>query len=173
MKKLIRLAMCCLVAVNVLAVPVFAGVPSPANYTSVEQESDLCDKSVSYDIDIARPVARRGNFFISADVAIKDGGNGNIIATGHAYLAKPVTELYVSFYLDRYDESLKKWKQVDYRDFEFTLEEYPEGIDDPSITVTFENQKKGYYYRIRGAFTAGDEEKVEGFGPTTDGIWIE
>ena len=44
--------------------------------------------------------------------------------------------------MDRYDESLKKWKQVDYRDFEFTLEEYPEGIDDPSITVTFENQKK-------------------------------
>jgi len=81
--------------------------------------------------------------------------------------------LYVSFYLDRYDESLKKWKQVDYRDFEFTLEEYPEGIDDPSITVTFENQKKGYYYRIRGAFTAGDEEKVEGFGPITEGIWIE
>ena len=47
MKKLIRLAMCCLVAVNILAVPAFATVPSPANYTSVEQESDLCDKSVS------------------------------------------------------------------------------------------------------------------------------
>ena len=42
---------------------------------------------------VVGPVARRGNFFISADVAIKDGGNGNIIATGHAYLAKPVTEI--------------------------------------------------------------------------------
>ena len=173
MKKLIRLVMCCLVAVNVLAVPAFAGTPLPANYTSVEQESGLCDKSVSYDIDIARPTARRGNFFISADVAIKDGGKGDIIATGHAYLAKPVTELYVSFYLDRYDEDLERWKQVDCRDVEFTLEKYPEGIDDPSITVTFDNQKKGYYYRIRGAFTASDGEKVEGFGPRTDGIWIE
>ena len=47
MKKLLRLAMCCLVAVNVLAVPAFARVPSPENYTSVEQESGLCDKSVS------------------------------------------------------------------------------------------------------------------------------
>ena len=45
MKKLLRLAMCCLVAVNVLAVPAFARVPSPENYTSVEQESGLCDKS--------------------------------------------------------------------------------------------------------------------------------
>ena len=81
--------------------------------------------------------------------------------------------MYVSFYLDRYDEDLERWKQVDYRDFEFTLEKYPEGIDDPSITVTFDNQKKGYYYRIRGAFTASDGVKVEGFGPTTEGIWIE
>ena len=67
----------------------------------------------------------------------------------------------------------KKWKQVDYVDFEYTLEEYPDGIDDPIVNVTFTNQKKGYYYRIRGAFSAGDEEKYEGFGPTTEGIWIE
>ena len=54
-----------------------------------------------------------------------------------------------------------------------TLEEYPDGIEDPIIHVTFENQKRGYYYRIRGAFSAGDDDWYEGFGPTTDGIWIE
>ena len=118
-------------------------------------------------------VARRGDFFLSADVTIRNEGNGNIGAAAHAYLNKPATELYVSLYLDRYDESLKKWKQVDYVDFVYTLEEYPDGIEDPAIDVTFTNQKRGYYYRIRGAFTAGDEEKVEGFGPTTDGIWID
>ncbi len=94
-------------------------------------------------------------------------------AAAHAYLNKPVEELYVSLYLDRYDESLKKWKQVDYADFEYTAEEYPDGVDDPAIDITFLNQKKGYYYRIRGGFTASDGEKVEGFGPRTDGIWIE
>ena len=57
--------------------------------------------------------------------------------------------------------------------FEYTLEEYPDGIEDPIIHVTFENQKRGYYYRIRGAFSAGDDDWYEGFGPTTDGIWIE
>ena len=81
--------------------------------------------------------------------------------------------LYVSLYLDRYDESLKKWKQVDYADFEYTAEEYPDGVEDPAIDITFLNQKKGYYYRIRGGFTASDGEKVEGFGPRTEGIWIE
>ena len=110
---------------------------------------------------------------MSADVTIRNEGNGNIGAAAHAYLNKPATELYVSLYLDRYDESLKKWKQVDYVDFVYTLEEYPDGIEDPAIDVTFTNQKRGYYYRIRGAFTAGDEEKVEGFGPVTEGIWID
>ena len=129
--------------------------------------------SEKYSNGIEQNMARRGNFFLSAEVTIRDDGNGNIGATAHAYLRQPVEELYVSLYLDRYDESLKKWKQVDYADFEYTAEEYPDGVDDPAIDITFLNQKKGYYYRIRGGFTASDGEKVEGFGPRTDGIWIE
>lgn len=173
MKKFIRLALGVLMAINVFTTTAFAAAPSPLNYTSVDQESGLCDKSVSYSHATARPSARRGDFFVSADVIIKDEGNGNIGASAYAYLAKPVTELYVSLYLDRYDETKKRWTQVDYVDFEYTLEEYPDGIDDPIINVTFKNQKKGYYYRIRGAFTAADNELLEGFGPTTEGIWIE
>ena len=157
-----RLVIGALMAINVFTTTAFAAVPLPLYYTSVDQESNLCDKSVSYSKGTEKSYARRGNFFISADVVIKDAGNGDIGASAYAYLAKPVTDLYVSLYLDRYDE-----------DLEYTLEEYPDGIEDPIINVTFKNQKKGYYYRIRGAFTASDGVKVEGFGPTTDGIWIE
>lgn len=173
MKKLIRLAIGVLMTINVFATPAFAAAPSPLNYTSVDQDSGLCDKSVSYSHATARPSARRGNFFIAADVAIKDKGNGDIGASAYAYLAKPVTELYVSLYLDRYDETKKRWTMADYVDFEYTLDEYPDGIDDPIINVTFENQKKGYYYRIRGAFSAADDDLYEGFSPVTEGIWIE
>ena len=173
MKKLARLILSCLVVVNVFFSTAFAATPLPAAYTTVDQESVLCAKDVKYSIWKEQSYARRGTFFDSADVIIRDEGNGNIGASAHANLRKRVTELYVSLYLDRYDESLKKWKQVDSVDFEYTLEEYPDGIDDPAIDVTFTNQARGYYYRIRGAFSAGDEEKYEGFGPTTDGIWIE
>ena len=173
MKRIVRLVICMLMAINVFTATAFAAIPSPLSYTSVDQESNLCDKSISYSQGTERSYARRGNFFVSAEVTIKDEGNGNIGATAYAYLAKPVTEMYISLYLDQYDENLKKWKKVDSVDFEYTPEEYPNGVDDPTINVTFINQKKGYYYRIRGAFTASDGTKVEGFGPITDGIWIE
>ena len=172
MKKIARLVVGVLAAINVFVTTAFAA--APANYyTSVDQESALCAKDAVFSTGTERNAARRGNFFLSADVSIRNDGNGKIGATAHAYLNKPVKELYVSLYLDRYNEELERWTQVDYADFEYTSEEYPDGVDDPAIDITFLNQKRGYYYRIRGGFTASDGEKVEGFGPRTDGIWIE
>lgn len=43
-------------------------------------------------------------FFDSADVAISDEGNGDIGVSAHAYLRKPVKEMYISLYLDRYNQ---------------------------------------------------------------------
>lgn len=173
MKKVIRLIIGCLVAINIFTMGAFAAIPLPEMYTSVELKSDLCDKSVSYSIGREQAYARRGTFFESADVAITDKGNGDIGVSAHANLRKPVKEMYISLYLDRYNKDKDIWQQVDYVDFEYTPEDYPDGVDDQSVEVIFKNQKKGYYYRIRGAFSAGDDDWYEGFGPTTDGIWIE
>ena len=75
-------------------------------------------------------------------------------------------------YLDRYDEEDGAWYQVTYYDAEFYAKDYPDGLNYPSVNITFKNQKKGYY-RIRGAFSAVKDNKFEGFSPVTDGIWIE
>lgn len=173
MKKLIRAIVCCLVAINVFMLTAFAAVPLPEVYTSVDQKSKLCDVNTKYSIGKAQSNARRGTFFDSADVIIRDEGNGNIGASAHANLRRPVKEMYISLYLDRYNKDKDIWQQVDYVDFEYTPEDYPDGVDDQSVEVIFKNQKKGYYYRIRGAFSAGDDDWYEGFGPTTEGILIE
>ena len=173
MKKLARLVVCFLVIVNVFVATAFAGIPLPEAYTSIDQKSNLCDKNVHYSIDTAQSYARRGRFFASADVAIRDEGNGDIGVPAHANLREPVKEMYISLYLDRYNQEKDAWQQVDYVDFEYTPEDYPDGVDDQSIEITFTNQKRGYYYRVRAAFSAGDDDWYEGLGPTTEGIWIE
>ena len=109
MKKLIRAILCCLVAINVFMLTAFAAVPSPEVYTSIDQKSNLCDVKTKYSIGRAQSNARRGTFFDSADVIIRDEGNGNIGASAHANLRKPVTELYVSLYLDRYNKEKDVW----------------------------------------------------------------
>ena len=48
MKKVIRLLVSVLAIVNIFVGTAFAGIPSPEIYTSVNQESKLCDKNISY-----------------------------------------------------------------------------------------------------------------------------
>ena len=60
-----------------------------------------------------------------------------------------------------------------YYDAEFYAKDYPEGLNRPSLNVTFKNQDKGYYYRLRGVFAAVYQGNFEGFSPVTDGIWID
>ena len=149
MRKIARLVIGVLAAVNVCMTTAFAAVPAASYYTSVDQESVLCAKGVKFSTGTEKNVARRGDFFLSADVTIRNEGKGNIGAAAHAYLNKPATELYVSLYLDRYDESLKKWKQVDYVDFVYTLEEYPDGIEEIADLDTVTTSSKLHFSKAK------------------------
>ena len=58
MKKIARLVMGVLVAVNVFVSTAFAAIPT-SYYTSVDQESALCEKGVTFSTGTERNVARR------------------------------------------------------------------------------------------------------------------
>ena len=104
---------------------------------------------------------------------ISDEGDGNIGAFAVAYMDHSVDEVYISIYLDRWNDEEKRWEQVTYYDAEFYEEDYPEGLTDPTVDITFLNQERDHYYRLRGAFSATYEYEFEGFSPTTAGIWID
>ena len=78
MRKIARLVIGVLAAVNVCMTTAFAAVPAASYYTSVDQESVLCAKGVKFSTGTEKNVARRGDFFLSADVTIRNEGNGNI-----------------------------------------------------------------------------------------------
>ena len=56
-----------------------------------------------------------GTFFLIQQMSlIRDEGNGNIGAAAHANLRQTQQQNYMYHFIwIRYDESLKKWKQVD------------------------------------------------------------
>ena len=115
----------------------------------------------------------RGDFFIGADLIIKDNGNGDVGVFAKAYMSIPVDEVYITIYLDRWDADAERWRQVTYYDAEFYAKDYPDGLTDPTVDITFLNQKKGYDYRLRGVFAAVHNGLFEGFSPVTAGIRIE
>ena len=158
-KKGIVLFISSMVISIVMAINIYAVSFNPNEYTSVDLESRLLAPTVKQSM-VSETAKLRGDFFMKADLIIKDNGNGDIGAFAKAFMAVPVDEVYITVYLDRWDA-------------EFYASDYPDGLSDPSIDVTFKNQDKGYYYRIRGVLAAVLGGKFEGFSPVTAGILIE
>lgn len=156
-----------LTTINVLAMPF-----NPNNYTSVNEYSELLPEGVKRDVASEHAI-RRGDFLTSTDVIISDEGGGDIGALVVAQMWYSVQEVYISIYLDRWDETDERWRQVTYYDAEFYEADYPDGLSSATVSIVFQNQPKGYFYRLRAAVAAFDGETVEGFSPVTGGILIE
>lgn len=152
---------------NVYAMPYYVD-----GYTSVDEVSKLLPPGVKQS-RVTESTRTRGDFFMKADLVIKDDGNGDIGALAVAYTAVPVDEAYITIYLDQWDEVDERWRQVDYYEAEFYASDYPDGLTAPTVNTTFKKQKKGYYYRLRGIFGVMYNNEYEGFTPVTDGILIE
>lgn len=172
MKKKLILFMTTFLCFQMIALNVFGAQNRSGKPKPVTVKSELLEKTVESNKTSERAIIR-GDFFMGADLAISNEGNGDIGAVAIAYLAVPVEEVYISVYLDQYDEKTDNWRQISYYDAEFYAKDYPDGLTDPSVNLTFKKQKKGYYYRLRGAFSAVKDSQFEGFSPVTDGIWIE
>lgn len=170
MKKIGRIITVAMLLMCLFVMNIYAG-PYPAD-TSVDETSTLLPKEVKRNA-VTEKSTRRGDFFIQADLVITDQGNGNIGAMGKAYMAHAVDEVYISIYLDRWNDEEERWEQVTYYDAEFYAEDYPEGLTDPTVDITFLDQERDCYYRLRGSFSATYEYEFEGFSPTTAGIWID
>lgn len=171
MKKLC-LSIISFILVITISVNAFAKPFNPADYTSVDEHSELLPKGVSQS-KASEHAVFRGDFFVSADLMMTDKGDGNIGALAVAYMQYPVDEVYISIYLDRLDEESGRWRQVTYYDAEFYKKDFPDGLKTPSVDIVFQKQSKGEYYRLRGVFAAYSFGEVEGFSPTTAGIKLE
>lgn len=163
----ISIAIMFMTTLNILAAP-----HNPNDYTSVNEVSDLLPPNVKQS-KVTETPKTRGDFFSGADLIIKNNGNGNVGVLARGYTRHPVDEAYITVYLDKWDETAERWRQIKYFEQEFYAKDYPEGLVTPTIDITFTNQERGYYYRLRGVFAVVYNGEVEAFSPTTDGILID
>lgn len=168
MKRILKILSLILV-INMVGL--FTAYAVENNPDPIEVYSELLPKNIKSDIATEQSV-KRGEFFARADLIITDEGDGNIGAFAVAYMDHAVDEVYITIYLDRWNEEEERWEMVTYYDAEFYAEDYPEGLTDPTVDITFLNQERDNYYRLRGAFSAVDGYDYEGFSPTTSGLWI-
>ena len=150
--------------------PVYAAVVALEEYSSVNAKSNILSSNIMEDIDIVQKTPR-GVFFSAADLKIINE-DGEIGVVGNAYMSTEIDELYMTIYLDRWEND-DHWDQIDYFEFEFYAEDYPDGLTNELVAFTLTGYPKGHYYRLRGAYAAVKDGVVEGFAPVTDGILIQ
>lgn len=171
MKKLVWLVLSFILSTS-LTTTAFARPYFPGITSSEDIESEKLPKSVKSN-KVYVSATKRGDFFAASDLNIYDLGNGDVGASAHAYMSAPVDEAYITIYLDYWDEAADRWRQVTYYDAEFYAADYPDGLTEAFVNITFKNQHKGDYYRLRGVFAAVKDNQFEGFSPVTAGILIE
>lgn len=172
MSKILKKFFITILAIILPILNVYAMPYDSSDYTSVDELSELLPKDIREDVAIESSV-RRGDFFAQAELIITDEGDGNIGALAIAYLDHSVDEVYITIYLDQWNEETEKWQQVAYYDAEFYEKDYPDGLTNPDVNITFLDQERDHYYRLRSVFSAIDGDDYEGFSPTTAGIWID
>ncbi|EEQ59080.1 hypothetical protein CBFG_02790 [Clostridiales bacterium 1_7_47FAA] len=171
MKKLVYTSILSLMVVISATFNVFATPYNSRQVTSVDEKSILLPPEVKQS-KVTERAKKRGDFFASADLIVKNNGDGTIGALAVAYARFPIDEAYITIYLDQWDENEERWRQVNYHEEEFYAADYPDGLLLPTVDISFTNQPRGYYYRLRGTFGMMYNGEFEGFNPVTDGVLL-
>lgn len=115
----------------------------------------------------SNPLAR-GQFLMEGSSTITRAGSGRIYVYGSTTANTTVDFVSVIVYVDRYDEDLDVWMQVD---------AWVEDDIDTYFVATSKTLRvdKGYYYRVHCEHFAGNEADYpyDSANSVTDGIWID
>lgn len=172
MKRLVYTLISSVMVAIFISFNAFAMPYHPYDVTSPNELSSLLPPGVKQSKATENAIAR-GNFFARADLIVSNDGGGKVGALAIGYMRFPVDKAYITIYLDQLDEVEERWKQVKYYEAEFYAEDYPDGLITPTVDISFINQTKGCYYRLRSSFAAYYNGDVESFSPTTNGVLLD
>lgn len=172
MKRIIYTAVASMMIMIFITSSAFGMPYNPNNYTSVNENSELLPPVIKRN-KVTETAKARGDFFASAELTVMNNGHGRVGALAMSLFRFPVDQAYITIYLDRWDDASERWRQVDYYEAEFYAKDFPDGLTTPVVDISFTNQQRGKYYRLRGSFAAFYNGEYEGFTPTTNGVLLD
>lgn len=173
MKKLIiRLVSFCLIFSCIFTMSAFAVVSGSGGAHIPPTDTKLLPPNQTYSKDTTQAL-QRGSFLASSILNIYNAGGGEIGILADTMCHVDVDAIYVTIYLDQYNEETGKWTNKKVYDYEFTPEDTEDGkLHAKLINFHETSQPSGYYYRLWAYHEVEKDGKWETMRTATDGIMI-
>lgn len=168
MKKLWKKVVVCVSAFTILLS--FTAQASVTVSDNEPEEIVLLSEDVRRSKDVVN--GERGSIVggVSSEIINESGGNIGFIIQTLCYVE--CDKISNTAILERYDESRDKWTEVARYQFNAKKADFPSGLSALTNSMTVKNQRKGYYYRIRGIHHVEAEGQILNYSSLTDGLLI-
>lgn len=134
-------------------------------------DSQLQDIESNDSLSKVRGVAR-GRVLSSVELELSDEGSGVIGVYASTLCHSAVKEIYMTIYLDVWDENIQDWIMVDNYEYRWKASDNPDrDLKAVSVSFSLEGLVRGRTYSLRGAHAAKNFENVmEVMASETSGI---
>lgn len=154
-----------------LAMPVYA-----QNSTSdlESQAKTVACKTTRFSNTAVAQSVTRGMLLSSVSIKLTDKGFGIASIYADALCHEPMSAIYITLILQKWDEEHNSWQTVNRQEFEWLLEDLPEGTELTMASISYDiaGMQSGELYRVRGLFGAYDLEGTynEAWNAYTEGV---
>lgn len=117
----------------------------------------------------------RGRVLSSAGLQISDEGQGILGVYAETLCHTSVKQIYMTIYLDVWDEERQDWVTLDLYDYEWKASDNPDkSLTDVSVSFELEGLPRGRTYSLRGTHIARNFDNVtEVMSSETSGIVLD
>ena len=113
----------------------------------------------------------RGNWIADGMLRISNPRNGNVGVYMTTQCHIPVDEIMMDVAVDKLNETINDWQQMEYYSFDFFPED-GKPLTDATLSFQVTGQEPNKWYRLRGLHMVFYGDESEGYSTRTDGIMI-
>ncbi len=170
MKKIIRIIVLGALLSLLAAMPTFADTVDSARQDFLDYQGDEVILRAG-DSATVRILDSRGNWIADGMLRISNPRNGNVGVYMTTQCHIPVDEIMMDVAVDKLNETINDWQQMEYYSFDFFPED-GKPLTDATLSFEVTGQEPDKWYRLRGLHMVFYGDESEGYSTRTAGIMI-